>query len=262
MNLKNSKNIKKRKKRNEKIQCIKDNSKILKEINRLNYKYYQYFNVSFLSKEVYYCKNHKQVENFDFEKAIGEYYLQNKEIIKENEKQCSMSIKLKKAYIKEFEEIIQNNYSFSNEDDDIEIEENLIYEKDYSNLFSNDCNIYLYAKYSSPAGRNHYTNERCFYPSDAEKFGNIILDNNKKSKISAATIERRKMSPGLRYDVLKRDGFKCVLCGRTAEQGCKLHVDHIIPVSKGGKTEVNNLRTLCEDCNLGKSDKFDWFGDN
>ena len=54
------------------------------------------------------------------------------------------------------------------------------------------------------------------------------------------------MTDSLRYDVLKRDGFRCVICGRTAEDGVKLHVDHIKPVSKGGKTEYENLRTLCD----------------
>lgn len=68
-------------------------------------------------------------------------------------------------------------------------------------------------------------------------------------------LERKKMSASLRYDVLKRDGFKCKICGATADDGAKLHVDHIIPISKGGKTEMDNLQTLCERCNLGKSDK-------
>jgi 5-methylcytosine-specific restriction endonuclease McrA len=71
----------------------------------------------------------------------------------------------------------------------------------------------------------------------------------------AYNAERAKMSASLRYSILKRDHFKCVLCGRTPEEdGVKLHVDHIIPISKGGKTEYDNLRTLCQDCNLGKSD--------
>lgn len=65
------------------------------------------------------------------------------------------------------------------------------------------------------------------------------------------------MSDSLRYDVLARDGFKCVICGATVEDGVKLHVDHIIPISKGGKTEIDNLRTLCDRCNLGKSDKIE-----
>lgn len=68
--------------------------------------------------------------------------------------------------------------------------------------------------------------------------------------------QRRLMTDSLRYDVLKRDGFRCVLCGATAkDEHVKLHVDHITPISKGGRTELSNLRTLCERCNLGKSDK-------
>lgn len=67
--------------------------------------------------------------------------------------------------------------------------------------------------------------------------------------------QRRLMTDSLRYDIMRRDGFRCQLCGMTAKDGVKLHVDHVIPVSKGGKTEPSNLRTLCERCNLGKSNK-------
>ena len=69
-------------------------------------------------------------------------------------------------------------------------------------------------------------------------------------------VERSKMSSTLRYQVLNRDGFRCTICGATAEDGVKLHVDHIKPVSKGGKTELSNLRTLCDRCNRGKSDYY------
>jgi hypothetical protein len=58
----------------------------------------------------------------------------------------------------------------------------------------------------------------------------------------------------LRYSVLVRDQFKCRLCGSSpaVDPRCRLHVDHIQPWSKGGKTIAENLRTLCEPCNLGK----------
>lgn len=69
--------------------------------------------------------------------------------------------------------------------------------------------------------------------------------------------QRRLMTDSLRYDILVRDGFRCKICGASAADGVKLHVDHILPVSKGGKTEKSNLRTLCERCNLGKSDKIE-----
>lgn len=59
---------------------------------------------------------------------------------------------------------------------------------------------------------------------------------------------------GLRYKVLVRDRFKCVLCGNTPalDPMCRLHVDHIVAWSRGGKTVEQNLRALCEKCNLGK----------
>lgn len=66
--------------------------------------------------------------------------------------------------------------------------------------------------------------------------------------------QRRLMSDALRYKVLSRDSFRCQICGATQADGIKLHVDHIMPVSKGGKTELSNLRTLCERCNMGKRD--------
>ena len=69
--------------------------------------------------------------------------------------------------------------------------------------------------------------------------------------------QRNLMTASLRYDVLRRDGFRCQICGASASDGALLHVDHIIPVSKGGKTEFSNLRTLCDRCNLGKGDKIE-----
>lgn len=79
----------------------------------------------------------------------------------------------------------------------------------------------------------------------------------KPKKISKAQTERSKMSASLRYDILERDGFKCNYCGASPEldNDIQLHVDHIIPVSKGGKTEWDNLQVLCQRCNLGKSNK-------
>ena len=52
----------------------------------------------------------------------------------------------------------------------------------------------------------------------------------------------KNCSHSLRYDILKRDGFRCVICGRTANDGVKLHVDHIIPIAKVEKTVKENLQ--------------------
>jgi hypothetical protein len=66
--------------------------------------------------------------------------------------------------------------------------------------------------------------------------------------------EREKMSRSLRLSILERDNFTCKYCGASPRNDDKvrLQVDHIVPVAKGGKTEPQNLHTLCADCNLGK----------
>jgi hypothetical protein len=71
--------------------------------------------------------------------------------------------------------------------------------------------------------------------------------------------DTREVSLGLRYRVLVRDRFRCVLCGRSpaSDLGVVLHVDHILPWSRGGKTVVENLRSLCEVCNLGKGSRLE-----
>ena len=79
----------------------------------------------------------------------------------------------------------------------------------------------------------------------------VILLQNKPTK----TKRRRTRIPrGMRHEVFKRDGYRCVECGASKDDGATLHVDHKIPVSKGGTDELSNLQTLCSDCNLNKSD--------
>ena len=60
------------------------------------------------------------------------------------------------------------------------------------------------------------------------------------------------LSKKIRFEVFKRDGFKCQYCGQTPPS-VTLEVDHINPVSKGGEDDINNLITSCFDCNRGKS---------
>lgn len=65
---------------------------------------------------------------------------------------------------------------------------------------------------------------------------------------------RQSIPPGLRFQILQRDGFRCCLCGAsTANRQVELEIDHIIPISRGGTNDPHNLQTLCRPCNLGKS---------
>lgn len=62
----------------------------------------------------------------------------------------------------------------------------------------------------------------------------------------------------LRFKVLKRDNFKCRKCGRSPANypNITLEVDHITPWSKEGETVEENLQTLCNECNQGKSNLY------
>lgn len=64
---------------------------------------------------------------------------------------------------------------------------------------------------------------------------------------------RQALSVRLRILVFHQDNFTCQYCGRSAPS-VELHVDHKIPISKGGSSELTNLITACAECNLGKFD--------
>ena len=66
---------------------------------------------------------------------------------------------------------------------------------------------------------------------------------------------RTSISIRLRWEVLQRDGNRCVVCGQGAADGVTLEIDHILPVSKGGSDEKSNLQVLCTPCNRGKSNR-------
>lgn len=116
------------------------------------------------------------------------------------------------------------------------------------------------AEYVSPKGQNRSSRDADYNMKQMEAIAKQY-QKNKEFQASKA-YQRSLMTDSLRYDIMKRDNFRCVLCGRTAKEGVKLHVDHILPVAKGGLTVPDNLRTLCDQCNLGKSDKYDPHGAN
>lgn len=65
------------------------------------------------------------------------------------------------------------------------------------------------------------------------------------------TEDREPISRGLRFLIYKRDNFRCVWCGSTK----RLELDHIVPWSAYGGDDIDNLRTLCHDCNTYRSNQ-------
>ena len=113
-----------------------------------------------------------------------------------------------------------------------------------------NIDIICIIRYSSPKGKSNYSAQ--WTVSFDAVFERIKYRDIREQ---STAYQRSLMTASKRYDILTRDSYRCRICGRTAHDGVKLEVDHIIPVSKGGKTIDSNLQTLCFDCNQGKKAK-------
>ena len=68
---------------------------------------------------------------------------------------------------------------------------------------------------------------------------------------------RKTITLSIRWKILKKDNYTCVKCGQSPARNndIELEIDHILPVAKGGTNDIENLQTLCSNCNQGKKDK-------
>lgn len=69
---------------------------------------------------------------------------------------------------------------------------------------------------------------------------------------------RQPIPRKLRHQVFQRDGYRCRECGASKDE-TSLEIDHIVPVAKGGTNDIDNLQTLCRECNRMKHTD-EWVG--
>lgn len=85
-----------------------------------------------------------------------------------------------------------------------------------------------------------------------KRFKQYDIDINMETRtLQVENLKRTPIPKGLRLEVFNKDNNKCVICGCKE----KLHVDHKIPISRGGTDSLANLQTLCEACNLDKGNR-------
>lgn len=120
------------------------------------------------------------------------------------------------------------------------------------------ANVSTTVTYTSPKGQNSYSNRLEWNFDQLRQALALAQVTRARQSMTAALRQRERslMTAGLRTKILKRDNFRCRMCGASADDGISLHIDHITPVSLNGRTVVNNLQTLCQSCNLGKGNRF------
>ena len=241
------------------IKKLKSNSELFLNIEKINNKYnlcelkdfIDYYNVynrssldncnidDYLMMTIHdkYDKLVEYKEKFDelfhmYSIYLEEYNSLKKYINEEEAKEIKMSLKKYDKYQNQIfkEYLIKRNYQFK---------------------------VVIYVNYSSKKGK---VRKNIYKSYNSKQFLDILneyrkIQDEKKINEINSRIERAKMSVSMRYDVFKRDNFTCSICGRSKKTGATLEVDHVIPVSKGGKTTMDNLQTLCDRCNRGKSNK-------
>ena len=81
-----------------------------------------------------------------------------------------------------------------------------------------------------------------------------VKDSSPQEEPTTRATTPRTPDLRLRWRIMQRDQFRCVKCGATPalDPRVVLHVDHVVPWKSGGRTEFENLQTLCQRCNLGK----------
>lgn len=237
------------------IEIVNNTSECLKTLREINNKY------SFEKHESFFLytvdlTSKSQFDNCNVESKYFEYLSNNADVIWTTLE----AIKNNKARFQEYEDECKAELQYSSEN---EIENIGVpferYKKMEIELCARECLQPMLScsgkcivKYTSPKGRNQYEKSEQYDEVDIVTMMGLIKEKlrNKETKEN----QRKLMTKTLRYQILKRDGYRCQLCGKTVMDGTKLEVDHIIPVSKGGKTVPENLQTLCFECNRGKRD--------
>ena len=113
----------------------------------------------------------------------------------------------------------------------------------------------VHLKQTNINGRPQRSKSRTFSSKEIRSLIERVNDRNngfyRDQEIwnSICRVERGKVTNKIRFAIYDRDGWRCQKCGRSTRD---LEIDHIYPISKGGKSVPENLQTLCKACNKAK----------
>lgn len=244
-------------------EIVLKNSNKIKSLQNLNKQtlFYEDINKEYLLQT--YLNSKQRLETADFDDQFMELISQNEPMIVDLINKVDANNKLYQSYIKKVNSFSSDltkelSAKFYIRFQKMIEKEKMLFDKIQKRPVL-DLVLVVMLRYVSPAGRNSYKRRNVYNFFELKNFYQEYLADKaaKQTRAYKMQLERSKMSASLRYKVLIRDKKICVICGASAKNGAVLHVDHIIPVAKGGLTTLENLRTLCDRCNLGKKDKIE-----
>lgn len=134
-------------------------------------------------------------------------------------------------------------------------------------LDDNNAFQFIFTRTQTRYSQKNYIRQSYIVQNEVE---NITCDfsylENRYNKLEAINFEcplsqydsknqRKLMTKALRKKIMQRDNYTCQICGKYMPDEVGLQIDHIIPISRGGKTIDSNLQVLCSKCNGKKSNK-------
>lgn len=236
---------------------VLEHSIALKRLDELNNKYLfkpvKEYNINRdFDNEIYY----KKINCIDL-LIYNLVFLKNE--VKQNISYCIENMNLKAFYINDVNQIknfgIYNATELKSHKLLVSIEEKLFKSRIKNPITYLKMNITV--TLININGNEYERKVQTFYQEDIEalidRINNKTGDRYNDQGIwdSICRVERGKVSNKMRFAIYQRDGYRCRKCGRKTDD---LEIDHIMPIAKGGKTEFNNLQTLCKRCNSEKSD--------
>lgn len=249
--------------RNRRIAFIEHSSKAIAWQSKINKKFESLFYANIDQKHAMQrnLNSKKKFDCFNPSKAMFEIIFDNLDSYQDIVSKLESNRKAYSSYLKACDYIFENSpvpdnlhpMLFGTEKTYIKWEQRVFDEKMLSPTI--DFAITLAWQYTSPKGRNSYRNSKTFNFDNIKSLLKRAQERQEHERTK--TYQRNLMTQSLRYDIMKRDSFRCQICGRSVKNNpnIELEVDHIIPISKGGKTVKSNLQTLCKECNRGKSAK-------
>lgn len=244
------------------INFLNNNSIALKQLLEINKKYYFYSN-----NNDFYDKQ-KTYDNKDYYNMVScqDYLIYQLQFIGQDVLTEIKKIETNKnSYNKYCKEVNSINsfgkYSFEklNYNYLLSIEKELFEDKKLSPNLDFEITVTL-----DCAKMNGYVYDSKFENFDSNQVLSLIkrlhnkngnFYNDKEIWDSLCRVERAEVSNELRFYILERDGHRCQKCG-ISDKFENLEIDHIKPISKGGKSTPDNLQTLCHQCNKEKGNSY------